>query len=439
MRYKIREKLRIAPQWVLIIYAGSAAFLTYLCMYAFRKPFTVATFELADWSYAIDFKSCLIMAQVFGYATSKFIGIKIVSEMTPQRRASTIVVLVLISMLGLLLLPLLPGQLKLLALFINGLPLGMVWGLIFGYLEGRRITEALGAIFSASFIFGSGIVKTVGKWFVQDLGISELWMPFCVGALFLLPLLLFVFALTQIPDPDAEDIRARHKRVPMNRKERWEFFSNYQAGIVLLVIVYMSLTALRDFTDNFAAEIWAELGYGTEQGIFTYTSLPVAIVVLAILFWQMKITNNLRALMINHIVIAAGFLIVLLCCLAYSLEWISGLIWFLGLNIGIYMAYIPFNCILFDRLVACTRSLANAGFLIYLADSFGYLASVNVMLFKSLAQTDISWLEFTLSASRHIAQLGLLFIFIAAIYFRKKFSSKLSIAPTTRKINEYTI
>lgn len=439
MGYRIREKLRIAPQWVFIIYAGSAAFLTYLCMYAFRKPFTVATFELADWSYAIDFKSCLIMAQVFGYAISKFIGIKIVSEMTPQRRASTIVVLVSISMLGLLLLPLLPGKLKLLALFINGLPLGMVWGLIFGYLEGRRITEALGAIFSASFIFGSGIVKTVGKWLLQDVGVSELWMPFCVGAIFLLPLLIFVWALTQIPDPDEEDIRARHKRVPMNKTERWEFFRNHQTGLVLLVLVYMSLTALRDFTDNFAAEIWTELGYGAEQGIFTYTSLPVSIVVLAILFWQMKIINNLRALMINHLVIAAGFLIVLLSCMVYSLEWISGLTWFLCLNIGIYMAYIPFNCILFDRLVACTRSLANAGFLIYLADSFGYLASVNVMLFKSLAQTDISWLEFTLSVSRHISLLGILLIFIAAFYFRKKFSRELLIEPSTRKINECTI
>ena len=30
-------------------------------------------------------------------------------------------------------------------LFVNGLPLGMVFGLVIGFLEGRKVTEALSA------------------------------------------------------------------------------------------------------------------------------------------------------------------------------------------------------------------------------------------------------------------------------------------------------
>ena len=35
-------------------------------------------------------------------------------------------------------------------------------------------------------------------------------------------------------------------------------------GLVLLVIIYFFLTAYRDFRDNYAAEIWADLGRGDQ-------------------------------------------------------------------------------------------------------------------------------------------------------------------------------
>ena len=46
------------------------------------------------------------------------------------------------------------------------------------------------------------------------------------------------------------------------------------------------------------------------------------------------------------------------------------------LGLGTYLGYLPFNCLLFDRLIAAFGSVANAGFFIYVADSFGYLGSV---------------------------------------------------------------
>ena len=77
------------------LFAGTAAFSTYFAMYAFRKPFTAATFEgIAGWEFALDYKVALVIAQVLGYALSKVIGIKVISEMDHRRRALAIVGLI---------------------------------------------------------------------------------------------------------------------------------------------------------------------------------------------------------------------------------------------------------------------------------------------------------------------------------------------------------
>ena len=54
-----------------------------------------------------------------------------------------------------------PAGVKVAAMFLNGLCLGMIWGLVFSYMEGRRSSEILGAVLCASFIVSSGAVKSV--------------------------------------------------------------------------------------------------------------------------------------------------------------------------------------------------------------------------------------------------------------------------------------
>ena len=50
-----------------------------------------------------------------------------------------------------------------------------------------------------------------------------------------------------------------------------------------------------------------------------------------------------------------------------------------GFSTGIYLPYVAVHTTLFERLVALTRDRGNLGFLLYLADSFGYLGYVAVM------------------------------------------------------------
>ncbi len=210
MREKVQNWLHKQNQAVFSLYAIVASFCTYSCMYAFRKPFAVATFDdLQYWN--IDYKILLITAQVAGYTLSKFLGVKLISEMENAKRAFYIITLVGIAGLALLLFAIIPAPYNIVCLFLNGLPLGMIWGLVFSYLEGRKVTEILGAGLSVSFIFSSGFVKSVGKLVMIQWGFSEYWMPLVTGLLFMVPLILFVFMLDLLPNPTAEDIRSRTK------------------------------------------------------------------------------------------------------------------------------------------------------------------------------------------------------------------------------------
>ncbi|WOX04986.1 DUF5690 family protein [Microbulbifer pacificus] len=402
------------------MFSGLAAFSTYFCMYAFRKPFSAATFsDVEDWHFEMDYKTALIIAQVLGYALSKFAGIKVVSEMQPQRRAWILVAMLLVSHLALVGFALLPAPLNVTMLFINGIPLGMVWGLVFSYLEGRRVTEALGAILCAALIVSSGAVKAVAAYLLVEWQVPELWMPALVGALFIPPLLVSVWLLARTPAPDREDMAARKPRPPMDAAMRNALLQETGLGLAALVAVYVFLTAFRDFTDNFAAELWSALGYGEAPEIFLTSTLPVTLVVLGSLWLLMFIRSNYLALVCNQLVVAGGGLLCIAATYAFENRWIDGASWMIAINTGLYMGFIPFNCLLFERLVAASRSIANAGFLIYLADASGYAGSICVLLYKTFAQPDLAWLPFTLQFSYVAGGACMLLIVVSLLYFRK--------------------
>jgi hypothetical protein len=112
------------PGLLLSVYAIVAAFSTYSCMYAFRKPFTATGYDDVQDMWGLKFKSAIVIAQVLGYTLSKFIGIKVVSEMGRNRRGLGILVLIGIAQLALIGFAVVPVELKFLFLFLNGIPLG---------------------------------------------------------------------------------------------------------------------------------------------------------------------------------------------------------------------------------------------------------------------------------------------------------------------------
>jgi MFS family permease len=398
--------------------AGLAGFCAYFSMYAFRKPFSAATYDhVAGWTFALDFKIALVLAQVAGYALSKMIGIRVIAEMSPARRGMTILGLIGASWLALILFPLIPAPWNVAMLFFNGLPLGMIWGLVFSYMEGRRTSEVLGAILCASFILSSGVVKSVGKWLMESGHVSAFWMPAATGAIFIPLLLVSVWLLGQLPPPNAQDEAERTPRKPMSASERAAFLAIYGLGVGLLVGSYVLLTAFRDFRDNFAAEIWTALGFGEASTVFTASEAPVAVAALLVMAGLMAVKDNLKALIAMHLVILAGFLLLGVSTLAFQAHMLSPLAWMIASGAGLYMAYTPFNAMLFDRMIAYGGQAGNAGFLIYIADASGYLGSAALLVYRNFFAADLDWLHFFIASAYATCAVGAVLVSLAAVFF----------------------
>ena len=399
--------------------ASIAAFGAYFCMYAFRKPFAVATFE--DLSVlGIDYKIVLIITQVLGYMLSKFIGIKVISELEPRQRLAYLLGLIGISEVALILFGWVSQPYNFIFLFFNGLPLGMIWGIVFSYLEGRKYTEILGVILCTSFIVSSGVVKSIGLWVMASWGVTQFWMPAVTGALFIIPLVFFARLLETVPQPTQEEKALRVERVPMRPKDRSNVIKQFALPLFILILFYTVLTAFRDLRDNYARELWDGLGYAGDISVYSTSELVVAFLVLIILASVYAIKDNLKALLTYHGILLFGTFSVGIATFLLQAQLLNPFLWMVISGFGLYICYVPFNALFFDRFIAAFRIKGNAGFLIYLADAFGYLGSMAVLLYKNFGMSTISWLKFFINGAYWLSVIGSVSVVVSFFYLRKK-------------------
>ena len=418
--------LRLSQSTLLfIIYSSVTVFVIYTCMYGFRKPYTVGLYEGITY-LGVSYKVCLVIAQVLGYMISKFIGIKFISSIIPKKRANYLMICIAVAWTSLFLFAIIPPPFNILCMFINGLPLGMVFGLVFGFIEGRRTTEIMGAMLAVSFIFASGLAKTIGKWLLLELNTSEWWMPFVAGAIFVIPFLVFVWLIQQLPPPTSDDIEARNIRLPMTNLERKLFLKKFWIPMTFVVIAYAIFTIVRDFCEDFGNELWTETGYKNTIGIFANTSTIISFVVLLFIAAFFLIKNNKLAFRLSHYLVILGLTLVILATILYNLNSISTITWMLMATSGLYLAYLPFNCLYFERMLSTYKMTANIGFVMYIADAFGYLGTVIVLLIKEFVTIKYSWVDFFSILFYTAGFIGILLMVIATI-IHSNFIKKLNV------------
>ncbi len=418
---RLTKWLETAPKPVFVLYAMTAAFATYFCMYAFRKPFAAARFDGQHFMGGeVSLKTAFVVSQLLGYTLSKYIGIKVCPEVRPGRRAGMLVLLILAAELALVGFAVLPPNLKVIAIFCNGLPLGMVWGLVVWYLEGRLTSELLLAALACSYIVSSGAVKDVGRWLMSAHGVSEAAMPMATGLLFLPLFLLFTWLLSRLPAPTVADQAARARRSTMDRASKLAFFRALFLGLVLLLIARLLTTAFRDYRDNYGVEIFGALGYRTDPTLFTRTEIPVAFGVMLSLALLNLIRNNRAGVVGAHILMMIGLTLMAVSTLLLDLGLLGGLGWMILVGLGSYMAYVPHDSVVFDRIIASTRVPGTAVFAIYLADATGYTGSIGLPLLKDLIFPEMDRLAFFRIFTYIVAFGGMGILAASCIYFYTK-------------------
>ena len=400
------------PAWTMI-----AAFGCYFCVYGFRKPFTAGQYVDQFW-LGIHWKSILISAQIAGYMLSKWCGIFFVSSITWKKRARAILLSILIAELALLGFGIIPRPWNLIFLVLNGLPLGMIFGYIQGFLEGKRNTELYIAALGSSFILADGVSKSVGMNLL-NWGFAENWMPFAAGLLYTIPLLFFVWMLTKIPKPSKQEIQDRAERVPMNQEDRKLLIKQLWPGILCISLLYLAASLLRGIRSDFAPEIWKYLGYASLPATYSQTEIWVTIGILGINGSLVLLKNNFRAFFTSMFAITTGF--ILLIVAGIWGQYFMNPFWLIVLTgFGIYLPYLTITTSVFERMIAITRHKANIGFLMYIVDSVGYLGYNVLLITVGFIFPNLNLPELFFVWIKLLGLLGLAISLVSGFYFIKK-------------------
>ncbi|WP_341225740.1 DUF5690 family protein [uncultured Arcticibacterium sp.] len=417
-----------------ILWAVIATFGAYFCTYAFRKPYTTGTFE-GFFFGEMEYKTVIIIAQVIGYMLSKFLGIKIISELKAKQRILLIISLILIALLSLTLFAFIPAPYNILFMFMNGLPLGMVWGVIFSFLEGRRLTELLGMALSVNMIITSGILKSTYLFIQNSLGFSDFQMPLVMGCTFLPFFLLSVWMLSKLPPPTQAEKLSKMSRKAMTKKEKREVWQQLFPGLSLLIISYALFTTLRDFRDNFAVEIWQSLDATIDISIFAKTESLIGIIVMSLIALLVLIKSNRKAYRFINLAMIISLFGLLLSTVLFKQGQLSPFSWLVSQGISFYLPYLLIQIAFFERLIPILKINSNAGYFVYLCDSVGYLGSVVLLFYKEFLATNLNYKELLVNFSYGTALVGLALIIGQYLFFSYLVNQKNKVSNLVQTVN----
>jgi hypothetical protein len=219
-------------------------------------------------------------------------------------------------------------------------------------------------------------------------------MPATAGLLFLLPLLGFVWMLTRIPVPSADDEAARSVRRPMTAGERFGLLRRHGVGLLGIVLAYLLITMLRSTRADFAPEIWKGLGVSGQPAVFARSEFWVTLVVVVANGALVLVRDNRRAFFTGLGLSVAGLGFALLALVGQRAGGLPPFAFMVLLGVGLYVPYVAVHTTIFERLIALTRERANLGFLMYVADAVGYLGYVVVMLARRFFPVQGEFLSF---------------------------------------------
>ncbi|MCP9611028.1 DUF5690 family protein [Coprobacter tertius] len=421
-----------------ILWAGGAALLSYSLVYALRKPFTAATFDDFDF-FGIDYKVATSIVQIFGYLLSKFIGIKLISELKRENRLHFMILSVGIAEISLVLFGCLPKPYNVFALFFNGLSLGCMWGVIFSFLEGRRVTDLLASIMGMSIAVSSGTAKSIGLFVLDTLHVSEFWMPAFIGAIAFPLLSLLGFLLNRLPQPDEKDKQLKVERVTLNGKERLNLFSKFMPLLVLLFFANLFITVLQDVKEDFLVKIIDVNAMQQSSWIFAKVDGAVTLIILTVFGSMSLIKSNIKVLCLLLSLVICGMGVLGFTAINYDMLQLSPLSWLFIQSLCLYTAYLSFQTIFFERFIACFRIRGNVGFFIATIDFIGYAGTVTVLVMKEFFGPDVQWLHFYNILSGYVGIICMVVFFIAGIYLVQRYIREFSrqkVAIGTKTISE---
>jgi hypothetical protein len=154
-----------------------------------------------------------------------------------------------------------------------------------------------------------------------------------------------------------------------------------------------------------------------DRGMISKSETMVAFIVMAVMAGLNIIRDNRRGLTAAFLVMGIGCLFLLPGSIFITNGFVTPYQFMVMTGLGSYLIYVPFNSMLFDRIIAFTRFSGTAVFAIYLADSIGYTGSVILLLIKDRLFAGSSHLEFFKLFSVSVGWVSLIMLGWALVYF----------------------
>lgn len=430
---KLLGNKRVADA-LFILWAGGAVLLSYSLVYALRKPYTAAAFNDIE-LFGVDYKIAVTTIQIIGYLIAKFVGIKLISELKREHRFKFFIFSVIVAEASLIAFGMIAAPYNAFAMFLNGLSLGCMWGVIFSFIEGRRVTDILASLLGISIVFSSGLAKSVGLYVMNEVHVDQFWMPALIGAV-ALPVLLFLgYALKKLPNPNQTDIAHKSERIAINSQQRKDIFRNYMPILMMLFAANFMLLVLRDIKEDFLVNI---IDMSNQSSwLFAQVDSIVTLIILGLFGLMIFVKSNIKALMTLLGLVTISTLVMSYVSMNHQALNLNPIVWLFTQSLSLYIAYLTFQTIFFDRFIACFKIKGNVGYFIAMIDFIGYSGTVIVLFSKELFQVNTNWFELynAMSATVGIAS-SVLFV-LAGILLLKR--HKMTESPASSPVSNLNV
>ncbi len=131
-------------------------------------------------------------------------------------------------------------------------------------------------------------------------------------------------------------------------------------------------------------DILREMGHAADAGTFARIESLVGLLVVPAMFLLWFFKDNRHGVWANMTLVTIGSLLLGSATLLLQSGRLSPGMFYMVNGAGLYIAFVPYQSTLMDRLLASLHTVATASFLIAIADSFGYLSTVSLYLTRDI-------------------------------------------------------
>ena len=206
----------------------------------------------------------------------------------------------------------------------------------------------------------------------------------------------------------------------MTADDRRAFYKKHAIGLVALLTLYVFLTIVRSIRDDFAVEIWQEMGVGDKPKVFAKSEFWVMLGVVVINGLAIWVKNNRTAFLTSIGLLIVGYLVVLAAVFGWQAAALSPMSFMVLLGLGMYIPYVAFHTTVFERMIAAFGEAGTLGFLMCLADAVGYLGYIAVMIFRNTTTGEVGFLNLMIWVAVVVATVSTAISLWLIVYYAKR-------------------